>query len=270
MQNRPDDPQGVMQHADKYTGGKALIVLGGYSARDWERVRDEIRPDVILGANGVNSMITDLDYWMCAENMTRAHNLAAKGDERNRQFFEILNRKGARVRLVSHRSWWLLEDKSDAVCIRRKGYDLHEIPENFSIREYGEGYWSGWLLKQTEAGVPVRVGTVGLHLLHHAGILGCAEAHTIGFDLMFRKEEGHHWYPYPTYQPDRFRNETMFTRWEDIPTQHYWIETAQYLQAVEWMFERDGMRWVDHSNGLLRAMGLQCAAQAIKIEKAHE
>jgi hypothetical protein len=265
MPQRPDDPQGVMRHAGKYAGGTALIVLGGYSAVDWEQVRDSVRPDVILGANGVNAKIHDLDYWMCAENMTRSAKLADEGDERSRQFAEILNRKGARVRLVSHRSWHLLEDASDAICIRRQGYELTEIPENFTIRNYGEGYWSGWILKHKHAGVPVHVGTVGLHMLHHAGILGCSEVHTIGFDLMFREGDGHHWYPYPIYQADRFRNETMFTTFEGIPTQHYWIETAEYLKAVEWLFNRDGMRWIDHSNGLLTAMGLECTRHALEF-----
>lgn len=261
---RPDDPHGVMLHANAYYGGKALIVLGGPSGEKWERVRDDVRPDVILGANGVNAKISNLDYWMCAENMTRSSKLADQGDQRSQDLMDMFYRDtGKAVRLVSHRSWQLLRDTAGCVRIRRRGYELGEFPLDFTLREYGEGYLWGWMMKKTDAlhkSIRTHVGTVGVHLLHHAAILGCIEVHTIGFDLKFPGTSSlHHWYKHPPYMPDRFRTSKMFTEYKGVKTQWDWIEAAQFLKSVEPIFERDGLRWKDHSNGLLSLEGLKCA-----------
>jgi hypothetical protein len=249
-----------MHHAGRYPGKRALIVLGGPSGSAVESLRQSIRFDVILGGNGVNQMVHDLDYWMCAENMTRSARLARQGEPRSVEFMKMFYRStGDAVRLISHRSWHLLKDTTGCIRIRRKGYEgVEQMPAGFSFREYGEGYLSGPLLKHKTAGVPVRAGTVGLHLLHHAGILGCSEVHTIGYDLAFKREDAHHWYKYPAYQPDRFRNESMFVDYQDLKTQWIWVETAEFLKELEPLFELDGITWIDHSNGLLSSMGLRC------------
>ena len=44
---RPDDTLAIELHKDRFYGGTALIVLGGPSGKDWERLRDEIKPDVV-------------------------------------------------------------------------------------------------------------------------------------------------------------------------------------------------------------------------------
>lgn len=258
--NRPDDVAGMLSYEGRHYGKKGLIVLGGYSAEKWEALRDEIRPDILLIANGANAKIHRADYWLCAENMTRSYNLALAGDKRAAEFFAILNRTGPKVRLVSHRSWHLLKDKRGAVRIRRKSYDIPEIPKDFSIRKYGEGLWGGWLMKDTKAGAKVMVGTVALHLLHLAGILGLSEVHTIGYDLCIKNDASHHWYEYPTYQVDRFRTPEMFVTHLGLKTQVYWVETAQYLQKIEHRFADEGMIWKDHSDGLLQRMGIKAAS----------
>lgn len=268
MNNRPDDPLAVMSHKDRFFGGKALIVLGGPSGAGWQELRYQLNPDVILTANG-NTDLPGAEYWMLAENMNYQYNQAKAGDERGRQFVQMLNRPNtARFRLVSHRSWNLLDDHTNCIRIRRKGYKLSEIPPWFSFRNYDDGYLWGWMMKHTEAlqrNVRTHVGTVGLHLLHHAGILGCAEIHTIGFDLMFRGNS-HHWYQHPKYQPDRFSTEHMFItrRYGDETVRTRWdmLEAAQYLKAIEarGYFERDNIAWTDHSDGLLKREGLTCAA----------
>jgi len=77
-------------------------------------------------------------------------------------------------------------------------------------------------------------------------------------DFCFR-EESHHWYQYPGYQPDRFRTREMFTEFAGLRTQWDWIRGAQWLQTMEPAFRRDGLLWRDHSDGLLKEMGLRCA-----------
>lgn len=256
---RNDNPDAVMMHSSRYLGGKALVVLGGYSAKDWKHVMEEIKPDVIMGANGVNAMVHGLDYWICAENLSRSHRLAAEGDKDSQKIIDMFHRDaGAKTRLISHWSIDRLEDKSNCISIRRQGYESNEIERNFSFRDYGMGFLAGWLLKHTEAGAPVHVGTVGAQLLHMAGILGCAEVHTIGYDLMFRNSEHHHAYDYPLYKQDRFRTDKYRVEYKGVDTQWTWIETAQWLKSIEYLFERDGLKWTDHSDGLLGIEGLKC------------
>lgn len=258
MNPRPDDPEAVMEHAGRFHEGTALIVLGGYSAAGWEALRDEIKPDVILGGNGVNSLVHGLDFWLCAENLTP---WATKEDPRSITIMQMFHREaGAKVKLISHRSWDLLKEKTRCIRIqrdKRHGSGLGTTPEDFSFRNYGGGFLNGWLFRHKEAGAEVHVGTIGTHLLHLAGILGCAQVHTIGFDLMFREKEKHHAYTYPIYNPDRYRTEKMFVQYEGLDTQLVWIETAQFLKAIQPLFIRDGLSWFDHSNGLLQVMNVE-------------
>jgi hypothetical protein len=255
MMTRLDDPEKVMRHADRFHGGKALIVLGGYSASGWEALREEIKPDVILIGNGVNSIVQGADYWMCAENMTP---WAARENPRSISLMQMFYRDaGAKIKLVSHRSWHLLKDATNCIRIQRDknhGSWLGKTPDYFSFRDYGGGFLNGWLFQHKEAGVEVHVGTVGTHLLHMAGILGCSEVHTIGFDLCFKEKDKHHSYSYPTYQPDRYRTEKMFVQHAGLDTQLVWIEAAQFLREIQPLFIRDGLNWIDHSTGLLQAM----------------
>lgn len=258
---RYDKPTAAMQHAGKYAGGKALVVLGGYSAKRWQEVREEVNPDVLIIANGANAMVKDADYWICAENMTRAHRRAVEGSQPDKEFVEMFHRNaGAKFRLISHRSWNRMENTSNCIAIRRQGYELDEIAQYFSFRDYGLGLLAGWLLRKKESGAEVHVGTVGAQCLHWAGILGCSEVHTIGYDLMFRDETRHHAYDYPVYTVDKFRAEQFRTEYKGVATQWAWLESAEWLKAIEYLFERDGLRWRDHSGGLLSVMGLKCAS----------
>jgi len=194
-----------MSHAGRYAGGTALIVLGGHSAVNWRDLYLQLQPDVIIGANGVNGLVYDLDYWVLAENMTRSAGLAKRGDAKSIELMNMFHRdSGAKYKMVSHWSWNLLQDTRNCISIRRQGRDVNEM-EGFTLRDYGMGFLAGWLQKSKEAGALVHTGTVGAQCLHLAGILGCAEVHTIGYDLMFKDKERHHAYKYPVYEVDRFR-----------------------------------------------------------------
>jgi len=260
---RPDNPEAMQKHTGLYSGGTALIVLGGPSGASWEALRDEVRPDVILIGNGVNSMVRDADYWMCAENMTTwtGTNRMAKADPvRSAELMEMFYREaGAKVKLISHRSWHLLKDTTNCISIRRTGFDFEDIPAGFSFRKYGEGFLSGGISKHPETwqrGVKVRYGTIAIHLLHLAGILGCTGVHTIGLDLCFKDGHRHHAYDYPAYQVDPFRTSEMFTDYKGLKTQWIWLETAEFLGKLQPLFVYDGIYWQDHSGGLLEMEGI--------------
>jgi hypothetical protein len=256
---RPDDPDAMKREEGRYDGGIVLIVLGGYSGEEWQTLYDDIDPDIVLIANGVNAVVSNADYWLCSENMVRSYNLSKLGDARSKALMEMFYREsGARMKLISHRSWELLENRTNCIRICRDkthGYGPGETPEYFSFRRYGEGFLNGWLLRH-RFGVRVHVGTVGVQLLHMAGILGCARVHTIGFDLCFKDSARHHWYQYPRYEVDVFRKPEMFCDFEGLRTQWVWIETAQFLQEIKPLFERDHLMWIDHSDGLLQKMGV--------------
>jgi hypothetical protein len=261
MLPRPDQPDKVMELAGKYPHGVALIVLGGPSAAGWEELRDRIQPDVILGANGVNSMIQGLDVWICSENMNYTSRLAASGDARGIEYMEMFHREaGAKIKLISHRSWNLLKDTSNCISIRRIGYEADQVPADFSYRVYGDGFMSGWIYDNFRyMRLRQRVGNAGCQLLHMASILGCTEIFTIGFDMLFRAADHHHAYDYPIYKVDRFRNPANFVKYKGQDTQEIWIACARFLATMEPYLERAGIRWVDHSDGLLKLMGLRCA-----------
>ena len=256
----PDDPEAIMTHAGRYAGGRALIVLGGYSAIKWNELYEDIKPDVILGGNGVNAVIDHLDYWACTENMNYCNKLALRGDKRAQKFMEMFHLdSGAKIKLIGNLSWNLVRDKTNCISVRRAGFTIGQFPEDFIYREYGNGLMSGWIFQDKHfMRLPQLVGNVGGQLLHVAGILGCAEVHTIGFDLILRGKR-HHFYEYPAYQVDHFRNPGNFVMYKGVKTQVIWMQNAKFLKFMEPYFRRDGIRWIDHSNGLLKIMGLECA-----------
>jgi len=265
---RLDDPLAMQLHHNRYHGnGRVLIVLGGDSGRNWEKLRDEIRPDVILGANGTCLEIENLDFHLVVENLHLAAGRAAEGDARYRRIMEIVSPKNtARVKLISFLNWKgtpVIDSCISAIRIKRMGElgdDYESQFKNVSLREYGEGFLAGPVFDHpgalTSPKIKFRVGTVAAQLLHLAGILGVKEVHSIGMDFC-----GYgHFYQYPTYQPDRFRTDQMFTEYKGLKTQYDWIQGAHWLKSLQWMFERDGLEWQDHSHGLLAAEGLWCTS----------
>lgn len=258
--SRPDDPIAVQAHKDRFYGGKALVILGGSSGASWRKIKQQVKPDVILTANG-NTDIPDAEYWILAENMEYQHAEMLSGSKRGKEFMRMVNAPNtAKFRLVSHRTWKFLENTDNTISIRRTGWEFQ--PDDFNLREYGEGFFYGTIFSRPECvqpGIRYHVGTVACHMLHLAGILGCFEVHTIGMDLCFKGEKRHHWYKHPEYKADRFRTSKMFVDYEGIPTQWGWIDGASFLKSVEWLFHRDELHWIDHSDGLLKVMGLECA-----------
>lgn len=269
---RLDEPQAVNKFKGAYYGGKALLVLGGLSAENWEALRDEIKPDVVLGANGTIFKIPDLDFHLVVENLHMAYS-RANNDERYQRIMEIISPNNtAKVKMISYLNWErgsIIDSRVKAIKIKRMGElgdPYEEQFKSFSFRDYGEGFLAGPLFMYpgalTSQRIKFRIGTVGTQLLHLAGILGVAEIHTIGFELCFKNKDRHHSYTYPKYQPDRFRTQKMFTEFEGLQTQHDWLAGARWLkETIEPLIERDGLKWYDYSNGLLKAMGLNCTKE---------
>jgi hypothetical protein len=259
MAIRKDEPEIISQHQGRYSGGIALAILGGPSGKDWIELGRKIKPDVVLGVNGVNAAVHNLNYWMCSENISYAHRHAAH-DRYWSEIMEMFYRDtGAQFKLINFKSWRVLRSTENCIKIRRYGFPENGVPDSFTFREYGLGFLSGWNFIEPDTHIPQQVGTSGTQLLHLAGLLGCKEVHTIGFDLMFREHESHHFYPYPDYKPDHFRKPKNFVNFEGIKTQVVWVEGARFLNTMIPRMERDGLLWKDHSEGLFKKMGMSCA-----------
>ena len=71
-----------------------MLVLGGPSGKDWRRLRNEIKPDVILGANGTCFEVPDLDFHLVVENMHMAAGRAIVTSDLP-VIREVLNEKSA-------------------------------------------------------------------------------------------------------------------------------------------------------------------------------
>lgn len=255
---RKDDYFGVMKFAHRFQGGRALAVLGGPSGKRWRELEEELKPDIVIGANGVNAMIRELPFWVCTENIAYAyrHHRASKYWSDVMEMF--WRDSGAKVKLINFKSWNALRSAENCVKVRRYGFEEGKVPQWFSFREYGMGLLSGWNFWDSSKHIPQQVGTTGTQLIHFAGILGCSEVHTVGFDLVFRDGESHHWYPYPDYRVDHFRKPANFVEYGKFKTQAVWVEGARFLGQMIPYMERDGLEWSDHSEGLFRAMQLSC------------
>jgi len=265
-----DEPEKIKEHQNRFEGGKALVVLGGVSGKGWARLRNEIGPDVIISTSGATSI--PAEYWIEGENMNRAYYYAMKGNQYYKRFMHVFEDENpAKWRLINFQNWvakgqsvaeYYKLDQENTIKINRIGID---DTQNFDLREYGEGLLYGWKFrKRKELGCRTdwRVGTVGTHAVHLAGILGCSEVHTIGFDLCFQNgiDGKQHWYDHPEYKPDAFRTHKVFTTYDGLETQWDWIETAEFIASLEDSFKEAGLRWFDHSEGLLKKMGIWCAA----------
>jgi hypothetical protein len=237
------------------TGQRALLILGGLSGQHWKETAREINPDFLLGVNGVNAVIPDLDYWLCIENMRATFSRARKHkDPRYMAIVEMFLRLGPKIRFVNRNSVHLLKDLNNVITVNR-GYGLpvERLPEDFSLRKFGKGLLNGPASKRGVDVAKIGIGTVALQAFHLAGILGAAEIHTIGFDLCFGKTQ--HWYEYPeTYKPGRYFGEKSFVQYMDLKTTWQWVDTAEYMRSLKPLMETAGITWVDHSDGLLQRM----------------
>lgn len=257
---RKDEPKKVEQFKDSFFGGKALLVLGGPSGKNWQSIKEDVKPDVVLGANGTCFEIDDLDFHLVVENLHMAAGMASRGVERYKRIMEIVspNAHHAKVRMISFLNWEvvrIIDDRVDAIKIKRMGElgdDYEKQFSNFSFREYGDGFLAGPMFGRpgtlSNPRIKFRVGTVATQLLHLAGILGVSEIHTAGMDFCSYD----HWYNYPSYQPDRFRADGMFVEYKGLQTQWDWIFGAKWLmETVKPIMEFEGILWKNHSNGLL-------------------
>lgn len=263
--SRQDDHLTMAKHEGRYAAGKALVVLGGPSAAGWDQLYSKLLPDVLIGVNGVNQMIPWLDYWLCAENMRYPFEMSQKGVERWVKIMKMYYLTGASYRLVNYKSADIVPPGKDLIRIQRSLEADPYVPEvdlaQFTFRKYGGGLLNGPRMERPEIVKDLRCGTVGLQAIHLAGLLGCSEIHTIGYDMCYPEGEAHHWYKYPPYVGTKFYGKNMFTEHKGLNTMWFWIDTVNYLKKIEPVLEKDGIIWKDHSSGLIQLEGLKASKE---------
>lgn len=232
----------------KHKHQRGLLVLGGPSGRGWRDLQKHLQPDLLIGVNGtIAAMPGVLDYWLCMESWDRAHEPVWFQDTR------------AGVRIVTWKRYNMLQDKTNAYAARRGGPWFLTVKTGpmWNPRVYEGGLYHGDLMRRPELHVqePVPIGTVCIQALHLACILGLSEIHTIGQDMCFKPGAEDHWYPeVPVSHDNIWWDERMFTKQFGLDTTYFWLDSAQLLLRAKARFLQCGMKWTDHSDGLLQAM----------------
>ena len=252
MSKRPDDFRFMESVTGSMNGATALIVLGGESGSLWKTAIEQINPDVVIGANGIVTMINDLDYYVHTENIANLDRAAKEGDAQAEACMKWTGIDTPKHRLVHHLSVPFYRNKHNVIPINRNGFNWNKKPDSFSFRAYGLGLISGDLMKRPEIIKTLRVGTVGLQCLHLAGILGCERIYTIGFDLCLGKE--HHCYKGVDYKANSYWGDNMFAEVNGLKTLWFWVDTAKYLKRIKPEMERQGLYWTDLSGGLFEVV----------------
>lgn len=234
---RYDDWLAIRQMERSHTGQTVLIIGGGKSANNWREVAADIKPDVLIGVNGVLAAIGDeLGYWITTETNS-AYASWFKCNIHPRRFIH----------------WQLKEMKvclQDDIAVRP--YTLEDHPET-DLRRYYNGLIQGsfsWRLRD-------QTGTTMMPALHLAGILGFNPIYTIGWDLCIGSNdtESHHWYQENLYRERAgIENDVdrQFYMHQGVLTLPHWHETAKWLNTkIKPLCKKNEVDWQDLSNGLI-------------------
>lgn len=246
---RPDDVDKMLSLQGSRKGQKALIILGGTSAKNWEYYWKTGKYNFIIGANGVSKVLPNIDYWLMSENLKSIQKRAKNGSKRDKEILQNLPKPKNAIALMNFKSAELYS--GDIIKIKRHSFvNIFD----FAPREYGEGLLTGSIFGYYKLPTLLRVGTVALQAIHLACILGCSEFTTIGFDLCFKEKE-EHWYEYPSVRGGIYWDERMYVNYEGLNTMWIWIETAQYAMMVDRILQANKIKWNDVSDGLLQRFG---------------
>ena len=225
-----------------YAGKKALLVLGGASAKNWRQLRGKLQPDVIACVNGAITEVDSPDVWLAAEHNAGDASWWLEGNKAKYKFIHF-----GRFTCPAGK-----EFPADAYGIDRIDADSFDV----NLRKYEKGLLMGGIYEFGTRGDGKSerdyVGTVGSCALHLLGILGVDEIHTIGFDLCF-KDDMHHWYKEFQYVEAPHR---PFKSWNGVNTTNVWYWTAYWFKRYYPNFAEAGITWIDHSDGLLQKMGV--------------
>ena len=273
----------VSELKDRHSGAVALLIGGGPSGRHWETVHNLIRPDIIIGVNGVVTVLgARLDYHVVMEK--HAYLVPWFKDERAKHrliFRWMFARKQARYtdsvylvdRLLGPPTYGIHIGEIPGTSGLEYGF-LHNHDEYTDVRNPIQDVGLMCGLVCTAKGQPDGVrrwrdcGTSMFQALHVAGILGCTEVHTIGLDLFFPAGDTH-WYPDRNYDSKSDISDltgtanwhtSMYVNKYGVNTTWWWLESAAVWELMKPIWDKQDLKWVDHSGGLLQLRKTECTS----------
>lgn len=213
----------------KHEGQSALVVAGGPSGATWR----DYPADVVIAVNGAIQGCPEPDYWLGAEI-----------DQRPEWMFTQTSAQ----RIVHMHTWKRVFDKDPAMI------PVWKSTQEDHPRRFRKGLWLGVPVKPF---ADPQLGTSTLMAMHLAGLMGCREVRTVGFDLCFKDGAEQHWYPERRYGVEHWEEwQCAFVEVEGLKTLRYWHDTAKYLKQVQKTWADQGFYWYDSSDGLLQALGI--------------
>lgn len=164
---------------NKNVDGSALVIGTGLSTEKLLKYKDIIRKkfDAVVGLNfATNDFEDQLDYHLVLEKNPVQTYTQMKSGKYRKDLPRILNFKS------------LNKFPKDINVIKATRCNFDGKPD---IREYSVKNNEGFINGPVNA-EGFSVGSVGMHGLHFAGILGCSKVYMIGIDLVFGKYD--HYY----------------------------------------------------------------------------
>lgn len=241
----------------------ALLVGGGPSGEDWPELYEMLtsrdgRPPVVITMNGCSQdpkLVEHSDFHLALEcDPNKDGNMPAW------QWIPMPNTIVLMNWRLAHPEWIgacpdILEGYRKhcrrLMLVERSNGDYGPPEDN--VRESRHGLWYGPFLGVP--GIPP-LGTGACQLPHLAGLIGCREAHSCGFDLCLRDDAAHHWYRDELYNDPNGRKPSWEVIEHDgLKTFEWWRQSAYYLAGLRWLWWQQGLHWHDHSCGLLQKCG---------------
>jgi hypothetical protein len=230
-------------YKNKYVGGSALVIGTGLSTTSLIKYKDRIKSkfDVIIGLNfSTKDFEDEMTHHLVLEKNPVQTYTQMKENKFRRDLPRILNFKS-----------------------------LHRFPKNANIIKATRSFFSGkpnireyhWRDEEGFMNGPpdkqgLSLGSVGLHGLHLAGIMGCSHIYLIGIDFIFGKRDDH--YYKDRYYRDNAKEEhkSPLTKVEHngkiYQTTNYFRDSAKLVdKVIETMCRPNGIEVFSFSDGLV-------------------
>jgi len=225
----------VSELQGRWPGQTALVVGGGPSGKDWRTLKRKLKPDILIGVNGVvQEAGQELDFWVTMECGSVLHAPWVKDRRAKRRIYNFKIKEA------------IGDTAPEAYYVARV-----EAHPGFLLKDYGLGLIMGHFdhaLKEWPT-------STSLQAFHLACVLGCRNVHTVGIELSVGPDQPHHWYRnqpighcVPGYEVPAA---SRLREFHGVQTTEVWISLARWWRnKIRPMCDQEGIRWIEHSGGL--------------------
>jgi len=233
----PDELDALPWMRGRHTGKPCLIIAGGPSGNEWHGMPNMLR----VGINATIGKMNDhLDYWLAMD----------KGSAKCPWWYLVGTRPAPRACFV----WWRMYRALPPEAKNCYQWIARGFKEGVDPRE-ADALWGGYPMVHTPGKHPSSTGGSLMRAMHLMAIAGCSEIHTIGVDLCYHDLDKLHWYDNSIAGPQPLWNK-MRCKYLGLTTNWFFVDTAHFLLDFwEPALQKIGVRWIDHSQGLLQRLG---------------